>query len=320
MSAAVDTRVHVTLDHLKGLKSAARHLSFLPKQRALSVLNGRHQSRLRGRGLNFEEMRAYRRGDDIRSIDWKATARTGSAHVRVFSEERDRPALLVVDQRMSMFFGSVLNMKSVTAAEAASIAAHRILAVGDRVGGIVFNEENLSELTPKRSENTVHAFLNRISIYNKELSARKPVENAPNRFNRVLKSISKVAHHDHMVIIFSDFAGVDDSTERYLSAIAQHNDLVLALVFDPVERAVTTGPKAVLSDGVLQAEIDFSDRYVTDSLTELARARLNRILSWQSQIRLSVLPLSSAQGTELQVLQQLGHRAGRRGSKLGSAK
>ena len=75
-------------------------------------------------------MRDYLPGDDIRSIDWKATARTGSPHVRVFTEERDRPALLVVDQRMSMFFGSTLNMKSVTAAEAAAIAAFRILGCG----------------------------------------------------------------------------------------------------------------------------------------------------------------------------------------------
>ena len=104
------------------------------------MLNGRHVSRLRGRGLNFEEMRGYLPGDDIRSIDWKATARTGTPHVRVFTEERDRPALVVVDQRMSMFYGSRLNMKSVTAAEAAAIAAFRVLDAGDRIGGIVFNE------------------------------------------------------------------------------------------------------------------------------------------------------------------------------------
>ena len=111
-----DARIHVSLAHLRSLQGAAQGLSFLPRQPSASVLNGRHASRLRGRGLNFEEMRDYLPGNDIRSIDWKATARTGRPHVRVFTEERDRPALLVVDQRMSMFFGSQLNMKSVTAA------------------------------------------------------------------------------------------------------------------------------------------------------------------------------------------------------------
>ncbi len=105
------------------------------------MLNGRHASRLRGRGLNFEELRGYLPGDDVRAIDWKVTARTGEPHVRVMTEERDRPALIVVDQRMSMFFGSQLNMKAVTAAEAAALAAFRILDQGDRVGGIVFGDD-----------------------------------------------------------------------------------------------------------------------------------------------------------------------------------
>ena len=154
-----DPRIHVTLAQLRGLEGPARGLSFLPQQASASVLNGRHASRLRGRGLNFEEMRHYLPGDDIRSIDWKATARTGTPHVRVFTEERDRPALLVVDQRMAMFFGSKLNPKSVTAAEAAAIAAFRILDAGDRVGGIVFNDTDLLEFVPKRSRRTVYALL-----------------------------------------------------------------------------------------------------------------------------------------------------------------
>ena len=127
-----DTRVYTPLSHLRSLEPAARKLSFLPRQPAKSVLSGKNASRLRGRGLSFEELRDYLPGDDIRTIDWKVTARTGSPHVRVFTEERDRPSYLLVDQRMSMFFGSKLNMKSVTAAEAAAIAAIRILHQGDR--------------------------------------------------------------------------------------------------------------------------------------------------------------------------------------------
>ena len=87
---------------------------------------------MRGRGLNFEEIRDYRPGDDVRSIDWKVTARLQKPHIRVFNEERDRQALLVVDQRLSMFFGSRRAMKSVAAAEAAAIGAWRVL--GPEIG------------------------------------------------------------------------------------------------------------------------------------------------------------------------------------------
>lgn len=97
-----DPRIHVTAAGLRALAAQGRALSFLPRQPAGSILNGRHASRLRGRGLTFEELRDYVDGDDIRTIDWKVTARTGRPHVRVYTEERDRPTLLVVDHLIPM--------------------------------------------------------------------------------------------------------------------------------------------------------------------------------------------------------------------------
>lgn len=98
--------VYADLAELARLKFRTRGFSFLPRQPVHSILAGRHASRLRGRGLNFEEIRRYLPGDDIRNMDWRVTARTRQPHVRVYTEERDRPVLLVVDQRQSMFFGS----------------------------------------------------------------------------------------------------------------------------------------------------------------------------------------------------------------------
>src|SRR6185312_9008900 len=114
-----------------------------------------YASRMRGRGLNFEEIRDYRTGDDVRSIDWMVTARLQKPHVRVFNEERDRIGIVVVDQRLSMFFGTRLAMKSVTAAETAAIAAWCILAAGDRVGAVVFNDSDIADMRPQRSRRTV---------------------------------------------------------------------------------------------------------------------------------------------------------------------
>src|SRR5437868_13596344 len=97
---------YVDAAHLARLEFPSHGLSFLPRQKHRSVLAGQHSSRVRGRGLNFEEIRAYQQGDDFRTIDWHVTLRTGKAHVRAYTEERDRPVLFVVDQRRSMFFGS----------------------------------------------------------------------------------------------------------------------------------------------------------------------------------------------------------------------
>src|SRR3954462_15485055 len=147
--------VYIDLDDLIALEYRGRKVSFLPRQPVHSLLSGRFASRMRGRGLNFEEIRDYRPGDDVRSIDSKVTARLQKPHVRVFNEERDRQALLVVDQRLPMFFGSQRSMKSVTAAEAAAISAWRVLGAGDRVGAIVFNDTELAEFRPRRSRATV---------------------------------------------------------------------------------------------------------------------------------------------------------------------
>jgi uncharacterized protein (DUF58 family) len=307
-----DPRIHVSLAQLRGLQGAARGLNFLPRQPSASVLNGRHSSRLRGRGLNFEEMRDYLPGDDIRSIDWKATARTGTPHVRVFTEERDRPALLVVDQRMSMFYGSVLNMKSVTAAETAAIAAFRILDVGDRVGGIVFDDDDQQEFVPKRSRRTAYALLESIAAMNKGLHADRPSKASPGSLNKVLKSVSRIAHHDHLVLILSDFDGIDDATHRHLSNIAIHNDLILGLVYDPSARIAARGPRAILGDGEMQAELDFADNELAAALSSLGTRRLERILRWQVEINLSVLPLSAGEETLPQLRKSMASVAPKR--------
>lgn len=307
-----DPRIYLSLAHLRGLQGAARGLSFLPRQPSASVLNGRHASRLRGRGLNFEEMRDYLPGDDIRSIDWKATARTGSPHVRVFTEERDRPALLVVDQRMSMYFGSQRNLKSVTAAEAAAIAAFRILDAGDRVGGIVFDDTDIQEFVPKRSQRTVYAFLESVVERNQALHADKQVTPEPGGLNRVLQSVRRIAYHDHLVLVFSDFDGIDDTTRRRLSGIATHNDVLLFLVHDPLGWGVHSDERAVVGDGAMQAEIDFGSSTTRDAVSRETAGRLETILQWQTEINLSVLPLSAGEETLPQLRKLLASSAPRR--------
>lgn len=309
---SADTRIHVTLSHLRSLRGAAQGLSFLPRQPSGSVLNGRHASRLRGRGLNFEEMRDYLPGDDIRSIDWKATARTGSPHVRVFTEERDRPAVLVVDQRMSMFFGSRLNMKSVTAAEAAAIAAFRIFAAGDRVGGIVFDDERQVDFVPQRSERTIFALLDAMATMNAGLNADRIAAASEGSLNRVLGDVSRIAHHDHLVLVFSDFDGIDETTHRRLSGIATHNDLVLVLVYDPLSEQIAPGAREVIGDGAMQAQVNLGSDSTRSRIGAFTKERLATIIDWQKAINLSVLPLSAGEETLPQIQRLMGRVALRR--------
>ena len=293
LDTGVDHRVSVDLAHLRSLEARAKALTFLPRQPARSALNGRHASRLRGRGLNFEELRDYQPSDDVRAIDWKVTARTGKPHVRVFTEERDRPALIVVDQRMSMFFGSQLNMKSVTAAECAALAAYRILDQGDRVGGIVFGDESIAEIRPKRSRAALQQFISVLAEANGLLRADAPdIEPLP--MNEVLRAVAKIAPRNHLVLVFSDFAEIDETTRK--------------LVSDPYADNLPANAQLVVSDGRLQVAVDTGDRAATSAIKEMAEGRLAEILDWQRQIGVPVLPLTTAEDSLSQMRRIMGLR------------
>ncbi len=303
--SAGDPRIHADLEHLRSLERRAQALTFLPRQPARSVLNGRHASRLRGRGLNFEELRDYLPGDDIRAIDWKVTARTGSPHVRVMTEERDRPALIVVDQRMSMFFGSRLNMKSVTAAEAAALAAFRILDQGDRVGGIVFGDAVIAEMRPQRSRAGLNRFLAALADANGLLSADAPAVD-PVGLTQVLRAVARIAPRNHLVIVLSDFDGNDGETARLVSGLARRNDLVLVTVTDPLAHEMPDNLRLVVSDGELQAEIDTGGAAARKGLAALAEGRLAEVFDWQRRFGVPVLPLSAGEETLPQMRRLMG--------------
>jgi uncharacterized protein (DUF58 family) len=306
---------YVTLDDLSALEMTARDFSFLPRQPVHSILAGRQASRVRGRGLAFEELRPYLPGDDIRSMDWRSTARTGKPYVRVYTEEKDRPALVVVDQRINMFFGTRRAMKSVAAAEAAALCAWRILAVGDRVGGSVFNDERLDEVRPARSRAAVTRLLEVVVAQNALLRADSDARRTPSRLNAALEAVARVAEHDHLVVVISDFDGHDERTRDLLLGLSLHNDVIAVLIYDPFLFELPSAGEMVVSDGELQVELPFGAGRVRKRLSEAADARLKELLEWRREIGVPVLPISSAEDTASQIRRLLGQLVGRTGGR-----
>jgi len=316
VATAEPAGVHVTTAQLAGLETAAREFSFLPHQPVHSVLAGRHASKVRGRGLDFEELRLYTAGDDIRSMDWRVTARTGTPHVRVFSEEKDRPALLVVDQRMNMFFGTRRAMKSVAAAEAAALVAWRVLMDGDRVGGLVFGDDGVTDLRPQRSRDAVLQLLGAIERRNRQLRADAPAGRGGVQLNEALQQAARLAHHDHLVVVVSDFDGHDALTRDLLRRIAVRNDLLAVVVHDPFLTELPAAGDLVVSDGELQVELGLGRAGVRRGIAEFVDARSRELFEWRRSIGVPVLPLSAAEETAPQLRRLLGQDTpqARRGS------
>ena len=300
------TGVYVTLEDLIRMRPRAQGFSFLPKKAIESLLSGRHASRMRGRGLNFEEIRKYLPGDDIRTIDWKITARTRETHVRVYTEERDRPAIMVVDQRINMFFGSVRALKSVVAAEMAALGAWRVFDEGDRVGAIVFNDEETVEVRPQRSRRTVLNILHKVLGQNQALRADSSVQTNPEALNQALSSAARLAGHDYMVAVLSDFDGADDETTRLITRLAMHNDVVVFLIHDPTSRMIPSGVDLVVSDGRLQAEMRGTQGKIREQVQAFTDERAARIMDWQTSLGVPVLPISTAEDPVDQLIRFTG--------------
>jgi len=304
--------VYADLDELMRLRFKSSGFSFLPRQPVHSVLSGRHASRLRGRGLNFEELRAYLPGDDTRNIDWKVTARTREPFVRVFTEEKDRTVWLLVDQRLPMFFGSRDRMKSVVAAEATAIASWRVLSQGDRVGAVVLGDDDLRVVPPHRSAERVAHILKCVVEKNHRLGVSSAGAPNPGMFNRALERLAALARHDCLVCLIGDGFGVDDDSRRHVSRLTEHNDVISVFVFDPLEQAIPEAGRLVFTDGATQIEFDSSDRRLRKAWSDDFEQRLERMRETSRRHAIPLLPVHTAAPVLDQVRAALGRGGPRR--------
>jgi uncharacterized protein (DUF58 family) len=307
--AASDRGVYTSVAEFVELEASARDFSFLRRQPVHSLLSGRHGSRVRGRGLAFEELRQYLPGDDVRTMDWRVTARTGKPYIRVYTEEKDRPAIIIVDQRINMFFGSVRATKSVAAAEVAALSAWRVLAQGDRIGGFVFNDTQIDELRPHRSRAAVMRLAETIARRNRELRADTSASRTPGQLNAVLDVAANIAAHDHLVVVISDFDGHDARTRDLLLRLAGTNEVVAVLVYDPFLLKLPASGDIVVSDGELQVELGLAHGGMRQNLANFADARAKEILGWQREIGVTVMPVSAAEEVAPQLRRLLGRAA-----------
>ncbi len=193
--------------------------------------SGGYVSRFKGRGMEFEEARIYQPGDDIRSIDWRVTARTGKTHTKVFREERERPVFISLDNRPTMHFATRGVFKSVLAAKLAALLAWSAQHHGDRIGGQRFTHTGCRELKPQNGKHAVLRFLNAITSqddFNR-------VDQAAATLEQVLARLMQHARPGSLVYIISDFRGINDQVKSYLAKLSRHCEVALIFIYDPLE-------------------------------------------------------------------------------------
>lgn len=298
--------VYTNLRSLVRLRFSAKGFNYLPGQSVRSSLSGRKRSQLRGRGLDFEELRRYKPGDDIRNMDWRVTNRTGKPHVRVYTEERDRPVIVIVDQRLQMFFGSIKKMKSVVAAEIAAITAWRVLAVGDRVGAILFNDNTIIEAKPTRDERRVISWLGELATMNNNLSVNTHREKNPNALAQALTQLERSIGHDYLLVLVSDFYGWNDVALKALCRMNSHNDIICSLIYDPLERDISNADSLIVSDGEFQLRIDPARQALVQNFEASFKSSLAHVQGELKRHSIPVLPVDTVTPAADQLREKLG--------------
>ncbi|MFW2438143.1 MAG: DUF58 domain-containing protein [Arenicellales bacterium] len=255
--------VAVSIGELIALKAATRGISLTSARVKNSSITGAHASRFRGRGMDYQESRAYQPGDDVRSMDWRVTARAGHPYVKMYEEERERPVMLLIDLNPGMFFATRGAFKSVQAVRLAALIAWAGVANGDRIGALVFNGRH-QELPPSGGAKGA------LRLFRLLMAATDPVKGLQSALEHIdnaditdkagldsaLKRCRRVAKPGSLIFILSDFYNVTEETSAQLLRLRQHNDVVAIQLFDPIEVAPPPAGVYGVSDGQQSAVID----------------------------------------------------------------
>lgn len=287
---------YTDLRDLIRLRYAAREITDLADNKTSNPLAGLLTSNFRGRGIDFAEVRVYQPGDDVRTIDWRVTARTQVAHTKLFQEEKERPVLILVDQSASMYFGSQVTFKSVLAARTASLIAWAALERGDRVGGIVFSEQGHREVRPRRNKHAVLRLLNEVHDFNHALSRDiTSEENSENCFTNALAEVRRVTKHGSVIFIISDFNSYTDESRVHLQPLAQSSDVIGVHISDPLEQHLPTPDVYSITDGHSRSRINTGNRGHRASYEQAYRQQLANIQEEFLRVKSPLLMLDTSQ-------------------------
>ena len=291
--------IRISLAELIEMRHRVREVQLFSSPSRRSPLIGLHHSKLRGRGVDFDQVRVYQAGDDVRTIDWRVTARTQEPHTKLFHEERERPIFLMVEQSRRLFFGSGLMFKSVLAAQAAALIGWAALGHNDRVGGLVFGDNEHYEIKPRRSKQSLLQLLNRLVRVNQSLHTEAVADR--DTFGVALRRAREVLRPGSLVFILCDERALSDSAEQQLALLSRHCDLLLLPLSDPLDHALPAAGLLRFAEKGAQLELDTLNPDLRQTYRAQGEARQARWELLAKKLRVLMIPLS----TQREMVEQL---------------
>lgn len=282
------TGAYARLEDLLSTRHSAGKLNLKLARPSKALMNGPIKTRYKGRGMEFEEVRAYQPGDDIRTIDWRVTARTQVAHTKLFQEEREKPVLLLVDQRCTMFFGSQRCFKSVYAAHLAAMLGWAAIQQNDRIGAFIFGDNQQKDIRPKRSKHTQLSIIHELIAFNRRLTSPIPGPQHT-RLSDLLTDARRVVKPGTKVFILSDFADFNEECEKPLYLLGQHNDVILFHIYDPLEQSWPKAAQLVISNGQQRLDIDGGNKRFQNHFQTLVKKHRDELRRCTNRLGISLV-------------------------------
>lgn len=221
----------VSLDELIRMRRYVSYVKTKTTKKTSSLLSGDVKSAFKGRGLEFEEIRAYTFGDDVRDMDWRVTARRDEPYIKVFQEERDREIYVLLDFSATMIFGTKKELKSVFASKTAALIGWIALENRDRFGCIIYDGEQNYVFKAKSGLKNLLSILNTIA----KMSERILQNPQSGNFGKALKIAEKTIKNQGNIFILSDFLNFDANVRNALYALSQKSELYLLKISDELE-------------------------------------------------------------------------------------
>ncbi len=261
-----------------------RRLELHTKRLVESSFAGQYHSVFKGQGMNFEEVRPYAPGDEIRSIDWNVSARTGDLHIKKFTEEREVTVMILLDVSASGNFGSIHESKREIAAEVAAVLAFSAIHNNDKVGLLLFSDQIELFIPPKKGR-LHHLRLIREMFYFQPKSRKTNIHSA-------LEYLNKVMHRRAIVFLISDFLDEHDFS-RPLNVTSKRHDVIALPIIDPVEEALPNVGVMTLEDPEtgMQVEIDTGSSKLREAYRVETRRRASELMHLCGARRIDMVPL-----------------------------
>ena len=294
------------LDDLLELRHQAHTLGMQSHHLVNSTFAGLYASVFRGAGVNFEEVREYREGDDIRYMDWKVTARINEPHLKVFREERERCVMLCVDKGPHMSFGTRGTFKSVQAARAAALIGWAASRLNDRVGGIVFGDPaaGVQHFRPSRGRRALWQMLRTLTVPG--TTQDKSIDCLAQALQRATSGLPTGS----LVFVIADLNREPMDLERILGNLIQRNSVALIPVDDPADWEIPTMGVSTFTgtDGTL-VEIDTDDPQSRRAYKDTWEERREMIQAMAHRLNVILLPIRTDEEIHLSLIHHLEQQA-----------